>query len=84
MTISIRRRTPRDGVEEHPWQNGQGRYVLGDPAHGRQKHQPTLEVKVQTLKEVVTLIERGFSLRMSRNGKRESMISPGSLIVEIS
>ena len=81
MAISITRKTPRDGVAEHPWKNEQGFYVLGDPAHGAQKHHAKFEVKVRTLEEVVALIGRGFSLRMARNGKRASLISPDSLVI---
>ena len=82
MAISITRRNPRTGRIERPWRNRDNLFVLGDPAHGAQKHHDRFAVKVETLEEVARLIERGFSVRMTDGNSPPSLISPDSLAVE--
>lgn len=80
--ISIIRRNPRTGRVERPWRNREGFFVLGDPAHGAQKHHDRFAVKVETLEEVASHVRRGFSVRMSDGESPPSLIAPDSLIVE--
>lgn len=76
--IRIERTKPREGVLEEPVRQA-GSYVLGDPKCGAEKHHADNAVFVATLEEAAALVEKGFSLRMGRPGKRGSLISPGSL-----
>jgi hypothetical protein len=77
--IGIERKKPRPGGVEEPYRTEDGKYVLGDPAKGNKKHRVENQVYVRSLDEAATLIERGYSLRMTRSGKRPSLISPSSL-----
>ncbi|MCW3476278.1 hypothetical protein OL599_17020 [Rhodovastum sp. RN2-1] len=80
--VSITRRNPRTGHIERPWRNRDGLFVLGDPAHGAQKHHDKFAVKVGTLAEAAALVRRGFSLRMTDGESPPSLISPDSLTLE--
>lgn len=82
MAVSITRTNPRSGRVERPWRNREDVFVLGDPAHGAQKHHDKFAVKVRTLEEVAALVERGFSVRMTDGESPPSLISPDSLLVE--
>lgn len=77
-SISISRRNPRTGRIERPWRE-HGGYVLGDPAHGGEKHHKRFAVRVRTLEEVLDHLRRGFSVRMSEGTTRPSLVSPKSL-----
>jgi len=76
--ISITRRNPKTGRTETPLRE-HGWYVLGDPAHGRDKHRERFAVRVRTIEEVTDHLRRGFSVRMSDGVTRPSLISPKSL-----
>ena len=76
--ISIERISSRPGGHERPSFTAKG-YQLADPRHGSEKHHAKHAVHVKTLDEAADLIARGFSIWMSRPGKRASLISPGSL-----
>lgn len=77
-TISITRRNPTSGRTETPlWE--QDSYVLGDPAHGKDKHKAEFAVRVRSIEEVLHHLRRGFSVRMSDGITRPSLISPRSL-----
>ncbi len=82
MAISITRQNPRTGRIERPWKNRDGLFVLGDPAHGAQKHHDKFATKVATIEEVATLIGRGFSVRITDGESPPSLISPDSLTIE--
>ena len=82
MPTSITRRNPRTGRIERPWRNRDGHFVLGDPAHGAQKHHDRFAVKVATIEEVVDLVRQGFSLRMTDGDSAPSLIAPASLELE--
>ena len=82
MAVSITRTNSRTGKVERPWRNREDLFVLGDPAHGAQKHHDKFAVKVRTLEEVATLVGRGFSVRMTDGESPPSLISPDSLLVE--
>ena len=77
-SITITRRNPRTGRTETPFIE-HGWYVLGDPAHGNQKHLKAHVVRVRTLEEVLSPLRRSFSIRMSDGTTRPSLISPKSL-----
>jgi len=80
-SISITRRNPTSGRLETPFRD-HGWYVLGDPAHGKEKHKKKFAVRVRTLEAVLEHLRRGFSVRMS-DGRTiwPPLISPGSLEV---
>jgi plasmid maintenance system antidote protein VapI len=82
MAISITRVNPRTGQTERPWRNRDGLFVLGDPAHGAQRHHDKFAVKVGTIEEVATLVAQGFSVRMSDGRNPASLIAADSLSVE--
>ena len=82
MAISITRVNPRTGHTERPWRNRDGLFVLGDPAHGAQRHHDKFAVKVGTIEEVATLVGQGFSVRMSDGRNPASLIAADSLSVE--
>src|SRR6185312_11707001 len=82
MQVSITRRNPRTGQIERPWKNRDGMFVLGDPAHGAQKHHDKFAVKVAMIEEVTALVKRGFSVRMTDGETPPSLISPDSLTIE--
>ncbi len=82
MAINITRTNPRTGRAERPYVNREGFFVLGDPAHGREKHHTKFAVKVRTLEEVVAYVGRGFSVRMTDGENPPSLISPASLTID--
>lgn len=82
MAIRITRSNPRTGQVERPWRNRDGLFVLGDPAHGAQKHHGKFAVKVSSIEEVAALVGRGFSLRMTDGESPPSLISPDSLTID--
>ena len=82
MAIRITRQNPRTGQVERPWRNRDGLFVLGDPAHGAQKHHDKFAVKVGTIEEVDALLKRGFSVRMTDGESPPSLLSPHSLTIE--
>lgn len=77
--VRIERTRPRPGGIEQPSRTADGRLQLADPKHGNLKHHAVHAVFVHTLEEAAALIARGFSLWMTREGKRPSLISPDSL-----
>jgi hypothetical protein len=77
--VRIERTQPRPGGTEQPSRAANGRYQLADPKFGSLKHHAEHAVFVHTLEEAAALIERGFSLWMTREGKRPSLISPNGL-----
>jgi hypothetical protein len=81
--ISITRRNPKTGRVETPYRE-HGCYVLGDPAHGREKHHKRFAVRVRTLEEVLDRVRRGFSVRMTDGiTSWPPLISPRSLEIRI-
>jgi hypothetical protein len=81
MATRMTRINPRTGQVERPWKNREGFFVLGDSAHGAQKHHDKYAVKVTTLEEAVDLVGRGFSLRMTDGETPPSLIAPESLTI---
>ena len=78
--IRIERMNPRPGGVEEPHWTTRG-YQLADPKFGDSKHIATNALYVRSLDEVADHLGRGYSLWMTRKGKRPSLISPGSLRV---
>ncbi len=76
--IRIERVSPRPCGVGSPHRSRRG-FQLDDPTIGSDKHHAEHAHYVRTLDEAAELVERGFSLWMSRRGKRASLISPGSL-----
>jgi hypothetical protein len=79
---SITRRNPLTGRIERPWLSRESVFVLADPAYGAQKHHDRFAVKVESLDEVLALVRKGFSLRMTDGESPPSLISPDSLTIE--
>lgn len=71
-------RIRNDGEVYHPRTNRQGKYVLGDPKHGSEKHHASFKAYADTLEAAVRLVEeRGFSLWMKgQKSKQVNLISP--------
>jgi hypothetical protein len=81
--ISIVRLNPKTGRVEAPFKE-KGWYVMGDPAHGKEKHHKRFAVRVRTLEEVLDLVRRGFSVRMTDGMTTwPPLISPKSLEIRI-
>jgi hypothetical protein len=76
--IAIKRKASRPGGEETPFVTPQG-FKLADPCFGNKKHHGKHAFFVRTLDEAAQLIAKGYSIWMSRPGKRESLICPASL-----
>lgn len=76
--IRIERVSSRPGGTEVPHRTARG-YQLADPRKGDEKHHAANATFVRTLEEAASLIDDGFSLWMTRPGKRPSLISPGGL-----
>jgi hypothetical protein len=76
----VERKNPRSGGVEEPLWTARG-YQLADPKHGSVKHHAEHAVFARTLDEAADLLDQGYSLWMTRSGKRPSLISPGSLRV---
>ncbi|SDR53883.1 hypothetical protein SAMN05519103_04819 [Rhizobiales bacterium GAS113] len=76
--VRVERISPRPGGAEEPLWTTYG-YQLADPKVGAVKHRAEHAVFVRTLDRVAALLDRGFSLWMSRSGKRPSLIAPKSL-----
>ena len=82
MATRITRINPRTRQIERPWKNREGFFVLGNPAHGAQKHHEKYAVKVTTLEEVMKLLEGGHSLRMTDGETPPSLITPDALTID--
>lgn len=76
--IRIERVSPRNGVVEEPEWTPNG-YCLADPKFGAEKHHVKNAVFVRTLNEAAELVSAGYSLRMTGQNKRASLVSPKSL-----
>jgi hypothetical protein len=75
----IIRTEPRDGIEETPVCNRDGKFVLAHDDHGDKKHHKESKDYADTLEQVADMIARGYHVRMGRKGKSPSMIAPDSL-----
>jgi hypothetical protein len=74
----IERVNPRPGAKEEPVLTTRG-YELADRRGGGQTNKVINSTFVRSLEEAADLIEKGFSIRMGRPGKRASLISPRSV-----
>lgn len=74
---------PLTGTVERPWRqrdrDNMGTFVLGDPAHGNQKHHKENAVFADSYCEALELVRRGLSIRMSDGRSAASLVSPGSI-----
>ncbi|MBB1490974.1 MULTISPECIES: hypothetical protein [unclassified Paracoccus (in: a-proteobacteria)] len=75
--MQVFRKRP-DGEIYLPHPDRAGRYVLGNPQYGNEKHHAKNKVLADTLEEAVRLVEQhGFSLRMKGQAtKQTNLISP--------
>jgi len=80
-TISITRRDPATGRLQTPHLYKGGYYKVADPALGQDKKKDEFEIRVRTIEEILTFLQRGFHVRMSAGGVKDgpSLISPDSL-----
>jgi hypothetical protein len=80
MTVTIERINPRDGLREHPVESDKG-CELVDRRMSGQKTLVENATYVRSIDEAAYLVEQGYAIRMGAEGKRASLISPGSLRV---
>ena len=73
--LNIERVKPRSGAKEEPALTTRG-YELADRRGGGQTNKVKDLTFVRSLEEAADLIEKGYSIRMGRPGKRASLISP--------
>jgi len=78
MSLRIERVKSRPGGKEEPVKT-RGYYQLAERLSGRKTNKIEDATFVRSLEEAADLVERGFSIRMGRPGKRPSLISPHSL-----
>lgn len=79
-TTIINRRNPTPGAIERPWRDRYNNFVLGDPSFGAELHLRKHAVLTDEYDEVVALVRKGFSIRMSAgDGRPPSLISAGGL-----
>lgn len=77
--VGIKRLQPRGGVVEAPLEEMAG-FKLADPKYGNEMHHARRATHVRTLKEAADLIEKqGFSIWITQQGKRASLICPANL-----
>lgn len=62
--MNLYREDPATGTRQYPHINRDGRFVLGDPSGGQEKHHRDHKVMVDTESEAVDLIRRGYSIRV--------------------
>jgi hypothetical protein len=79
---TIRRKDPRPGGDEHPMLTKHGYQLARGALPTELKNHVEFAVYVRRLSEAIHLIEGGYSIWMGRKGKRASLISPESLIIE--
>ena len=79
---TIRRKEPRPGGEEHPIATKHGYQLARGDLPIELKNHVEFAVYVRRLSEAVHLINAGYSIWMGRRGKRASLISPDSLIID--
>ena len=75
MVLRIERVKPRPGGKEEATRTTRG-YELADRRLGGKTNKVARAIFVHSLEEAAGLVEKGFSIRMSRSGKRPSLISP--------
>jgi len=76
--IAIKRKNPRPGGDEAPLLTPKG-FKLAAPHFGNKKHHGKNAEYARTLEDAAELISKGYSIWMTRPGKRESLICPSSL-----
>jgi hypothetical protein len=76
----VERFEPPKGPPERPFETRRG-YKMADPGIGPNRHLAAHAIYVKTLDEVAERLKRGYSLWMKQPGKRETLISAGSLRV---
>ncbi len=64
-TTVIRRTNPKSGKVEHPWRDGDGNFVLGDPTNGALINYRDHAILTGDYDKAVRLVRSGYSIRMS-------------------
>ena len=81
--MRIYRIRPDTGEYYFADRNKNGKFELGDPAHGRKKHHKKNRIEIYEIEEVVRLVASGFSLRMRGEMTNQwNMIAPKNIIIE--
>jgi hypothetical protein len=78
MSATIERLSPRENITEEPYLTSRG-YCLADPKKGRTKHHAANAVFVKSIEEAAELVLKGYSIRMTSDGRRPSLVAPSSL-----
>jgi hypothetical protein len=80
--MNIYRVRPETGEHYFARRNKNGKFELGDPALGREKHHTKNRIEVHAIEEVARLVRSGFSLRMRGNITNQwNMITPSKIII---
>lgn len=75
----IQRINSTTGLSERPWRQRDRMFVLGDPAHGSQRHHKENAIFVSSYLEALELVRKGFAIRMSDGRSAPSLVAPSSL-----
>lgn len=62
--VRVYRLEPKTGAKQYPVTDRQGRFILGDPAKGGEKHHAANAVHAASEQEMIDLIRCGFSVRV--------------------
>ena len=76
----IERTSPPKGPPSKVFVTSHG-FQMADPSIGKNRHHSEHAIYVRTLDEVDLNLKKGYYLWMKQEGKRQTLISPGSLRV---
>ena len=55
---------PKTNEKQEPIRDSEGYFVLGNPNAGNEKHKKSNKVRIKTEEEMISLIRKGFSVRV--------------------
>jgi hypothetical protein len=70
------------GQKWPPHLNSEGKYVLADPRFGAERHHSKNQVLADTEEEAISMVRRGFSLRM-KSSTSPSLVRTGLFIDDV-
>ena len=78
MGVRIERIDPRHGEQEMPLETARG-YELVDNRTGAQKNGHENATFIRSIDDAAYLVEQGYSIKMTGQGKRPALVSPVKL-----
>ena len=78
MGVRIERTDPRHGEPETPLETARGFELLDSRSIG-QKHRGDNATFIRSLDDAAYLIEQGYSIKMTGQGKRPALVPPAKL-----